>query len=414
MFEKQINRKETPVSLRELDFDEEKLNWAYEEVKEMFGDDFGEGCRGLVERVVNWGISEEFKEFIGAKRYARVSSRRGWRHGFRSRGLLTTVGALQLVIPRDRGGEFQTSWVERYRRVEQKVEVVMRQMFIEGVSTRPVGNVLECLCGERLSASKVSSVVKELDEQVREYYHRPLADDYLFLFLDGLTVKIRMELKVKKFLILVAYGIRADGSRELISFQKVNSESQACWQSFLENLKVRGLKGDALKLIVMDGAKGLWKAVAEVYPLVAHQLCWVHKLRNVANRCPKKYQQECCRQASAIMNAPSANLAARRFRAWKTDWHDQVPGAVACLEVDFDKLLPVFAFPETIRKMIRTTNVIERCFRGVRRRLKVMGYFQNTPSCQRIIYSQFAKFNAKWERNTERIKEIKDNYKPAA
>jgi hypothetical protein len=78
----------------------------------------------------------------------------------------------------------------------------MRQMFIEGVSTRPVGNVLECLCGERLSASKVSSVVKELDEQVREYYHRSLADDYLFLFLDGLTVKIRMELKVKKFLIL--------------------------------------------------------------------------------------------------------------------------------------------------------------------------------------------------------------------
>jgi transposase-like protein len=114
------------------------------------------------------------------------------------------------------------------------------------------------------------------------------------------------------------------------------------------------------------------------------------------------------------MNAPSANLAARRFRAWKTDWHDQVPGAVACLEVDFDKLLPVFAFPETIRKMIRTTNVIERCFREVRRRLKVMGYFQNTPSCQRIIYAQFAKFNAKWERNNQRIKEIKDNYKPAA
>jgi len=162
-------------------------------------------------------------------------------------------------------------------------------MFIEGVSTRPVGNVLECLCGERLSASKVSSVVKELDEQVREYYHRPLADDYLFLFLDGLTVKIRMELKVKRFLVLVAYGIRADGSRELIGFQKANSESQACWQSFLANLKVRGLKGDNLKLIVMDGAKGLWKGAEEVYPLVAHQLCWAHKLRNVARSLSEYY-----------------------------------------------------------------------------------------------------------------------------
>lgn len=402
------------MSNKVLDFYEQNLSAAYEEVKKMFGEGIQEGSRRLTEGLMNWGIAEEFREYLGAYRFQRVSSRRGWRNGFRSRRLLTTVGSLQLRIPRDRAGQFQSSWVERYRRVEQKVQEVMQGMFIRGVSTRPVGDILECLCGERLSASKVSSVVKELDEQLREYGQRPLADDFVFLFLDGLTVKIRMEIKVKKFLVLVAYGIRGDGSRELISFLKVPSESQACWQSFLENLQMRGLQGKPLKLLVMDGGQGLWKAAQEVYPLIEKQLCWVHKLRNVAKHCPKRYRRECTAQASQIMNAPTSATAARRFRLWKAHWQDKAPKAVACLENDFDKLIPVFAFPQVIHKRIRSTNVIERCFREVRRRLKVMGCFPNTASCQRIIYTQFARFNAKWEQRRERIKVIGQIFKPAA
>ena len=116
------------------------------------------------------------------------------------------------------------------------------------------------------------------------------------------------------------------------------------------------------------------------------------------------------------MYAPSAGVAARRFREWKKRWQDKIPKAVNCVEKDFDKLLPFFQFPKPLRKIIRTTNVIERCFREVRRRLpvrpgpdgKVMGYFQNSRSCDRIIYAIFNYFNAKWTRNTEKIKAIKD------
>ena len=328
--------------------------------------------------------------------------------------MLTQSGEITVTVPRDRDSKYQPEILERYKRVDRGLDALIRQMFLCGVSTRKVGDILEVLCGERLSPSYVSKVNKELDSAVKEFMNSPIDDDFRFLFLDALTIKVRIELHVRKFMLLVAYGIRSDGSRSLIGFQRAKSESYACWSSFLENLRVRGLKGKHLELITMDGAPGLWKAVEDIHPLVEHQLCWVHKLRNVTKHCLKKYQEECMEEAARIMYSPSSAMAAKRFRQWKRRWQARMPKVVRCLEDDFDKLIPVFSFPENIRKMIRTTNVIERCFREVRRRLKVMGYFQNSKSADRIFYSLFAYFNSKWSRNTEIIKPIRDIYKAAA
>jgi len=393
---------------RELDFDRHNLVLAMSEVKDLFRMHFEQGCRYVAKRFYEKALAVDFDRFVNASRHERTSRRRGYRNGHRSRSLLTTVGALDIRVPRDREGQYQPELFARYRRVDSSLEETIRAMFLRGVSTRKVGEILDVLCGERLSASKVSTVVRELDQAVIDFANSPINDDFLFLFVDALTVKIRFELKAKKVKLLVAYGIKTDGSRELISFQRANSESTACWKAFLENLKVRGLVGGNLKLVIMDGGAGLWAAAQEVYPLVEHQLCWVHKLRNVAKYCPKRYQAECVSQAAQIMYASSSTIAAKRFRAWKKQWQSKIPKAVNCLEKDFDKLIPVFQFPEPLRKIIRTTNVIERCFREVRRRLKVMGYFQNSKSCDRIIYAIFNYFNTKWTRSTEKIKAIKD------
>lgn len=134
-------------------------------------------------------------------------------------------------------------------------------MFLRGVSTRKVGEILDVLCGERLSASNVSTVTKELDGAVLEFANSPIVDDFVVLFLDALSVKIRFEIKARPVKLLVAYGIRTDDTRELISFQRANSESMACWKAFLENLRVHGLARSNLKLIVMYGGAGLWAAV---------------------------------------------------------------------------------------------------------------------------------------------------------
>jgi putative transposase len=193
---------------------------------------------------------------------------------------------------------------------------------------------LDALCGERVSASYVSKVTKSLDEEVRAFHNSPIEDDFVFLFLDAISLRVRLELKVKRYSVLVAYGIKPDGSRKLISFRLSKSEGRGSWSSFLENLKVRGLAGHNLKLIIMDGCAGLWSAIEEVYPLVPHQLCWVHKLRNIAKYCPKRYRESCTKEAAKIMYAKTSGMAAKLFRQWKTRWINLIPKAVECLEKD--------------------------------------------------------------------------------
>lgn len=399
---------------KELNFEHHNIPECMSEIKDMFRMHFEQGCRYVTKRVYQKILAVDFDSYVNASRYQRTSKRRSYRNGYRRRQLLTSVGSLDLRIPRDRESGYSPDLFERYQRVDKSLQETIRSMFLGGVSTRKIGDILDVLCGERVSPSYVSSVNTELDEAVASYANCPLEDDLAFLFLDALSVKIRFELKTRRVMILVAYGVRVDGSRRLISFQRAHSESSACWKAFLDNLYVRGLKGRSLRLIVMDGGKGLWDAVADVYPLVKHQLCWVHKLRNVAKYCPKKYQKQCTAEAARIMHADSSGLAAKRYRAWKKRWNSKIPRAVACLERDFDKLIPIFDFPENIRKMIRTTNVIERCFREVRRRLKVMGYFQNSRSCDRIIYALFEYFNRKWKRTTQIIKPIRNAFRKAA
>jgi putative transposase len=391
------------MSQKQLDFSKHNLVVDLAEVKRMFEVHFNEGCRYLVKLAFEKIMALDMYEHINALRYERTPIRGGYRNGYRRRSLLTSVGAVELGIPRDRAGEYVPECFERYKRVHSVVDEGIKAMFLRGVATRKVGNVLDCLCGEGVSASYVSEVTKALDAEVRAFENAPIDDDFAFLFLDALEVKIRFELKVKRHKVLVAYGIRWDGSRSLISFRLAHSEGTGTWRSFLENLKIRGLVGHNMELVIMDGCLGLWAAIDEVYPLVAHQLCWVHKLRNIAKYCPKKYRESCTQEAAKIMYAKTSGVAAKLFREWRARWINLVPKAVECLEKDFDKLIPFFQFDPEFHKIIRTTNVIERSFEEVRRRLKVMGYFQNTKSCKRIVLSLFYYFNKKWERRSERI-----------
>jgi transposase-like protein len=399
---------------RELNFSKHNLSIDLAEVKEMFAMHLDEGCRYMVKEALEKLMLDGLYGHLEAGWNQRTESRTGYRNGFRERTLFTSFGQIGLEVPRDRAGKYKPDCLERYKRVDRAVDDGIRAMFLRGVSTRKVGEVLEALCGTGVSAGYVSKVTAGLDKLVRDFENAPTDDAVVFLFLDGLNVRVRYDLHVKKMVLLFAYGIKADGSRRFLSFRLVKSESRANYLSFLENLKARGLKGANLKMITMDGAAGLWSAIEDVYPAAPHQLCWAHKLRNVSKYCPKKYREECLKAASGIMYAKSQGLAVKMFREWKKMWQERIPKAVACLEDDFDRLTPVFEFPEEIRKIIRTTNVIERCFREVRRRLKVMGRFENSKSCKRIVVSLTEYFNAKWAKKSKRLKPIEEHFKKAA
>jgi putative transposase len=350
----------------------------------------------LAQRILGSALEDELQHRLQAGRYKRTEVRQGYRNGGYWRTIASRWGVLDVFQPRARTAQSASAVLGRFQRREAEVDTLIRQAFLRGVSTRQVGAVLAPVLGWQPSAQTVSTIAKALDQEVQRYHWRRMSDDWVYLLLDGVTMKVKHPGGMQKKLVLVAYGIRADGARQLIDFKLAKSESQAEWESFLEDLHRRGLDGSQLRLIATDGGTGLGAAIGIVYPRVPHQRCWAHKLRNVASLLPRKIQAACLRGAKRIYQADTATAAGQRFRAWKAEWQEQAPKAVACLERDLEELLAFYACPVDDWRKTRTTNAIERCFREVRRRTRPMSCFGNTASCERIIYAVVHHLNESW------------------
>lgn len=195
---------------------------------------------------------------------------------------------------------------------------------------------------------------------------------------------------------MTAYGIKVDGRRELIDFVVTNAESEKKWWKFLNDLHRRGLTGEALGLVVMDGNPGLENAVDLVWAFVKRQRCWAHKLRNVANYLKKKHRDQCIKGARAIYGAKNRKEAERAYGRWERKWRSIAPKAVRCLEKDLEELLNFYNCPREMWIKVRTTNVIQRAFREVRKRTRPMNCFNNVPSIERIVYAMLSHLNEQW------------------
>jgi transposase-like protein len=202
---------------------------------------------------------------------------------------------------------------------------------------------------------------------------------------------------------LVAYGVRRDGSRQLLAFLRSQGESQAAWEGLLEDLYRRGLLGENLQLIVTDGCPGLAAAIQTVYPRVRHQRCWVHKMRNILEHVRRRDFPAVKNSAQAIYLAADRAAAVRAFRTFQAHWQEAYPALVRKLEQDLPDLLSFFQMPQHLWRKLRTTNVIERCFVEVRRRTRPMVCFVNELSVERIIYAIFHRFNEQWKNRTLRL-----------
>ena len=333
--------------------------------------------------------------FLNAQPYERCEQRVDQANGFYRRGLTTRVGILELAVPRTRSGHFHTQVLARYQRREPLINEAIKQIFLLGVSTRQTGRALATLVEEAVSAATVSAVAKALDASVHCFHRRRLADHYRYLILDGVSVRLRLVGKVQRRMVLCAYGVTTRGQRELIDFQLVKAEGQDTWYGFLWNLWSRGLHGEFLELIATDGQPGLIQALGRLWAAVPHQRCWAHKLRNLENKL-KASQRGCLEEAKFIYQAEHRTEAIRRFRNWKRRWQRLAPKAVACLEIDLEELLAFFDCPKAHWKRLRTTNVIERLFVEVRRRIRTMCAFTTRGSCERILFSVFDRMNTQW------------------
>lgn len=385
-------------------------------IKEVFKEDLDKVVMARVKKLLESTLKLEQEHYLELEPYEHAGAgRKDYRNGGYLRSFKSYLGLIcEVEVPRCRRKGFRSrvSWYAGT--LIDQVHKSILKMFLTGTSTRKVGEVMQTMLGFSVSSSYVSGVCKELDKEVVHYHKRKLEDRYRYLFLDGIYLKNKEVLKSRKKAILVAYGIKHEGQRELIDFQVAKSESQAAWQGFLERLKLRGLLGENLELIIIDGGKGLLSALEWIYGHVKVQRCWAHKMRNVANYLPKRYEQQCTQEAEAIYRAENRRAATKTFKSWKLRWQALVPKAVECIEKDLEELLHFFDFPKSHWKKIRTTNIIERCFREVRRRTHSMGVLPNVESTQRIVYSLFAYFNRRWQSKHRYIKTIQTTLNKAA
>lgn len=351
---------------------------------------------GMVKLILESSLEQELLEMLRASWYRRESSRRGYRNGHYLRTLYCRYGVIkELRIPRARES-FPSKILPRYQRRQEEINHMVRDMFLSGVSTRRVGEVLSAVGGPNMSAQTVSRVVRSLDREVQDFRRRPLNDTYLYLFFDGISLKVKGAGKVHRRQVLCAYGITMFGTREIISFRLARDESEAKWEAFFRDLYDRGLAGKVCQLIATDGCPGLHRALETVYPYVPRQRCWAHKLRNVSNNVRKKDRKECLADARSIYLARNRREAIGNYRLWSERWNMSYPKAVTCLRKDLEELLNFLDMPLDHRVKVRTTNVIERAFREVRRRIRPMSCFTNAASVDRIIYGVISHLNKRW------------------
>jgi putative transposase len=359
--------------------------------------DFKPMARQALKQLLEKRLEEEMAEYLGLSRYEHAADRHDYRNGHYVRHLLSEMGDIEVLVPRRRKGRFPTKLFERYARRCRSVDKVLLACFCLGLSTRKAASVLAPVLGERVSASTISRIARDLDQEVKRYPGRELEDRYRYLFFDGVVLKSKGALKVQKKILLCAFGITVDGCHEMIDFYPAASESGACWEAFLGELYQRGLKGSRCELMATDGGTGLHQALQIVYPQTLLQRCWAHKTRNVLDKVKKKDQPAVKKALNRISHAANHREASAAYWSFASQYRKAYPRAVACVEKDFDQLLSFFQIKNSqLWSRLRTTNLIERAFREVRRRTRPMGVMAHTQSLQRIVFAVFHHLNKNW------------------
>ncbi len=372
----------------------EAQRWADVRDEETLWGDLRAELVEAVRAILEATMEDELAAQVMAGRYERTHRRLDQRNGIYRRMLVTELGAItDLCVPRRRLVPYRPSFLRRAARRTSAVDLVLRQAFLRGLSTRETAGLAEALTGVPLSATAVSRLSRSLDAQVAAFHRRPITFAARYLLLDGLWVSVRASVRAKRRVILAAYGIDEAGRRTLLDYRQAASESTAEWSRVLSSLLARGLDPDAIVLVTADGADGIAAAVAEAFPSAGFQRCWTHRVRNLLDRLPVAERRACLRGLRAIYRARTKRAAVQAYWRWARTWRGRHPGLVRSLERDLDELLAVFAVPEPVRPSLRSTNLLERAFRELRRRLRPIGALPDRRSADRILYGQVVRLN---------------------
>lgn len=348
----------------------------------------------MIRMVLNAAMQIEREEYLKAAPYQHSPDRIGHANGFKPKTVQTRVGDITFEIPQVREGGFYPQALEKGLRSERALTLALAEMYVQGVSTRKVKAITEQLCGLEVSSAQVSHAAALLDNELEKWRTRPLKE-YPFLFLDAYYEQVREDGQVRHLAVLVAVGINPAGKREILGVSVSLSEHEIHWRAFLESLKARGLGG--VQLITSDDHAGLRAARLAVFGGIPWQRCQFHLQQNAQAYVPHKdMQAEVAEDIRTIFNAPDRATADAYLAKTVQKYEKSASRLSSWMADNLPEGLMVFSFPGVFRRLLRTTNGVERLHREVRRRARVVSIFPNQASCLRLVSAVLSEISEEW------------------
>jgi len=355
-----------------------------------------DGAAEALRIMVNEASKIERSQYIQAFPHERTAQRVDYANGFKPKTMLTRMGEVTFEVPQARSGGFYPSALEKGCRSEQAVNLALAEMYVQGVSTRKVIEVLQKLVGPQvnISSTQISRCAANLDAGLEAWRNRPLGETP-YVLLDARYERVREGGQLVDCAVLVAVGVTASGQRRVLGVSVALSEAEVHWRDFMSSLTKRGLCG--VKLIVSDDHAGLKAARKAAFPSVPWQRCQFHLQHNAQGYVTKLDQRKpIARILQSIFNAPDLDEANRLLSRAIEGWRESHPKLADWAEANIPEGFAVFALAPHHRVRCRTTNGLERINREIKRRTRVASIFPNTASCLRLVSALLAEQDEEW------------------
>jgi transposase-like protein len=365
------------------------------EVVQVLAEHGFEGMAQAMELLINECMKIERQQALGVGPYQRGEARRGQANGFKPKRLKTRIGPLELAVPQVRGAKFYPRALERGSRSEKALRLALAEMYVQGVSTSKVTKITEELCGCEISSSDVSRATALLDGDLAKWRSRPLGQ-VKYLVLDARYEKVRHGGSIVDCSVLLAIGVDAEGRRSVLGVSVSLSEAEVHWREFFKSLIERGLHG--IELITSDAHAGLKEARKACFSGVPWQRCRFHLMRNALAHVPREeMKSEVMDDLRSVLDAADEHAAGEQLGRVVRKYEKTAPKLAQWMEENVPESFAVFRLPPSHRQRLRTTNMLERVSRELKRRTRVATLFPNEASLLRLVTAVLMELSEEWE-----------------
>jgi len=354
-----------------------------------------EKLKELIQQTLQEALEAELEEFLGYSKYERTK-KDNYRNGYTTKTVKTDVGEIEIDTPRDRNGEFKPKILPKRQTMIDDLENKIVALYAKGMSTRDIQELLSDMYGMDISTSLISKITDRLLPKIEEWLSRTLDKIYAVIYIDGIVYKVKQEGKVVQKVVNVVIGINTEGKKELLGFWISETESASFWLKVLNDIKSRGVE-DVL-IFSVDGLSGISKAIHNVYPKADIQKCIVHQVRNSLKYVPWKDRKQVAKDLKEVYQAPTVELARVKLEEFKEKWSEKYPHIAISWETNWDELMTYFDYPEEIRKLLYTTNIIESVNSKLRKATEGKKVFPSDESLLKSLYMVAVELEKKWEK----------------